>query len=237
MSDIQQPNGEQTDDAGTSGSETPEAESTRRVIDLSDSAMSNPDPAHRSQNHMALLVMGGLLCIALLIGVSVGHSFSGSGLHDSHLAQAYTKCRGDKTDQVDDEDDYSDSTDEDQDEYGDDDDYHTDSGEDDESYDEENGFNNSFTRHIDDDNEYQNVNLGYIKLKDGGKTLIVSEPPDHTTVFQCVADSLSIPEATQEKVYSTNAFSGQRSDSWSSYKITWSYNGNGEGLNVIIEDK
>lgn len=71
MSDIQQSNGEQTDDPGTSGSETPKAESTRRVIDLSDSAMSSPDPAHRSQNQMALLVVGGLLCTALLIGVSV----------------------------------------------------------------------------------------------------------------------------------------------------------------------
>lgn len=235
MSDIQQPNGEQTDDPNTRSIETPEAESPRRVIDLNNSAMSDPDPANQSQTHVALLVIGGLLCIALLIGVSAGHSFSGGGLHESHLAQAYTKCRGDKTDQLDDEDDYSNNTDEDQDEYGDDD--YSNSDEDDESYYEENEFNSSFTRNIDDDSEYLNVSLGYIKLKDGGKTLIVSEPPDHTTVFQCVADSLSIPEATQEKIYSTNAFSGQRSDSWSSYKITWSYNGNGEGLNVIIEDK
>lgn len=235
MSGIQQPNGEQTDDPNTRSIETPEAESPRRVIDLNNSAMSDPDPANQSQTHVALLVIGGLLCIALLIGASVGHSFSGGGLHESHLAQAYTKCRGDKTDQFDDEDDYSNNTDEDQDEYGDDD--YSNSDEDDESYYEENEFNSSFTRNIDDDSEYLNVSLGYIKLKDGGKTLIVSEPPDHTTVFQCVADSLSIPEATQEKVYSTNAFSGQRSDSWDSYQITWSYNGNGEGLNVIIEDK
>lgn len=236
MSDTQQPDGEQMDDPNSRGNGTPEAEAPRRVIDLRNSAMSDPDPVHHSQTHMALLVIGGLLCTALLIGVSIGHAFRGNSLHESHLAQAYMKCRGDKTDQFDDEDDNSDNTVEDQDEYSGDDDY-SESDEDDESYYEENAFNSIFTKNIDDDSEYLNDSLGYIKLKDGGKTLIVSEPPDHTMVFQCVADSLSIPEATQEKVYSTNAFSGQRSDSWDSYQITWSYNGNKEGLNVIIEDK
>lgn len=86
MSDVQQPHGEQADDPCTNGGKSPGTGYPRSVIDFHDSAMNIPDPAHPSQTNMASLVIGGLVCIALLIGVSVGHSFSGGGLHESHLA-------------------------------------------------------------------------------------------------------------------------------------------------------
>ena len=207
--------------------------------------LKDADPILHSKYTSGLVLLGVLLAIALLFGISVGHTLSGGGLHTSGLSQAYRACRGEQTSD-DENDEDSNDYDETQDEY--------------ESSEEGNvhtthayvrnqaqpkatrlsiskNRNTRITSKInDDESNYLNVSLGYIKLKDEGKTLIVSEPPEQVEVFDCVADSLSMPESVRSKVGTTNAFAGQRTDSWKGYTITWSYSGF-EGLNAIIESK
>lgn len=217
-----------------------------QMPELSNTPLRNPDPVLHSKYTGAVVLLGVLLAIALLFGISVGHSLGSRGLHTSNLSRAYKACRGEQRSESGSDDDSS-IYDDTQDEYDfseEGDVYTSRVYTRNQTYSMKSAFpisriaSSGFVREIDSDGDstYQNVYLGYIKLKDNDKTLIVSEPPGHADVFDCVAGALSMPESIRSKVGTTTALGGQRTDSWGSYTITWSYSGF-KGLDVIIESK
>lgn len=85
----------------------------------------------------------------------------------------------------------------------------------------------------------KNTGSGEISLDDGGKSMHVTESSSSDLeTFDCVAGQVNLPDSIRNKMGQSTALSGQQSDTWDKYKITWSYNATSDysALDVVFEE-
>lgn len=86
-----------------------------------------------------------------------------------------------------------------------------------------------------------------VQVSDGGNTLIVGPIGDNTdapssasavtTVASgCVLDELKAPDSVRAKMNDTSQMQGRLTDSWDSYKVSWTYSP-GAGMAIVVEKK